>query len=75
MELISLLFLLLIKSNSIANAKNSDKDNEFMVDKIAKYVPNNIMQDGIFFLDNLFESLGSSSTDLECKYTCPNRSS
>lgn len=68
LEISLILIMLLIKSN----AKNSKKDNEFLVDRIARYIPNNILQDGSFFLNNLFESL--DSTDLECKYTCPNQS-
>ena len=72
LEISLIIIMLLIKSNAIASTKNSKKDNELLVDRIARYIPNNILQDGSFFLNNLFESL--DSTDLECKYTCPNQS-
>lgn len=77
---LSHLITLLIFVNLIQNIRtkkiigNSGKDHNFLIDQVAKYLPDNFLQNGIHVLKNIVYNNFDLGKPFECEFRCPNGS-
>ena len=75
-HLITLLILINLIQNIITKKiiGNSGKDHNFLIDQVAKYLPDNFLQNGIHVLKNIVYNNFDLSKPFECDFRCPNGS-
>ena len=84
MRFLILLSALSIFSNSIwitnskkttSLSKDDDEDRKsFFVDRVAKYLPDNFLQDGLSLVKNLVNNNFDISKSFKCEFRCPDGS-
>jgi len=82
MQLFRLALLLLIfnfiqiftAKKSSNQDSDSDENHNFLIDRVAKYLPDNFLQDGINILKNVISNNFDISKPFECEFRCPNGS-